>query len=292
MTHRRFDRIARLVGDAGVAELGSRRVVVVGVGGVGSFAAEALVRSGVGRLTVVDYDRVCVTNVNRQLHAMKGTLGKPKAEVMAERLRLINPDAVVEARSEFYGPETSARLLVPEPDLVIDAIDNVTAKLHLIATCVRERLRIVSAMGAAARLDPTKVRVADLSQTRVDPFARELRRGLRLKYGLDKRPMGVWAVFSEEPPLAPHALAYDTDGFRCVCPGGQNGVNDCDHGARVDGSSAFVPAAFGIAAASVATRLLLGLPVVADADRPRRPAMRPSKGGATIDECGSPGSSR
>ena len=278
MTHRRFDRTARLVGDAGIDRLASTTVTVLGLGGVGSFAAEALARSGVGRLIVVDYDRVCVTNVNRQLHALKGTLGKPKAEVMAERLRLINPDAAIEARTAFYGPDTAERLLAPEPDLVIDAIDNITAKLHLLATCIRHRLRVVSAMGAAARIDPTKIRVADLSKTRVDPFARELRRGLRVKHGLDpSRPLGVWAVFSEEPPIAPTALAYDTDGFRCVCPGGQNGVNDCDHGARVDGSSPFVPAAFGLTAASVAVRLLVGAPVIADADKLRRPAVRPSR---------------
>src|SRR6476646_8821706 len=222
-THRRFDRAARLLGDAGIERLSRATVTVFGLGGVGSFAAEALVRSGVGRLIVVDYDRICVTNVNRQLHAMKGSLGKNKADVMADRLRAINPDAVVEARGEFYSAETSARLLVPEPDVVIDAIDNVAAKLHLIATCVRDRLRIVSAMGAAARLDPTAVRVADLSETRIDPFARELRRLLRKKHGLDcTRRIGVWAVFSEEPPLAPHALAYDDGAFRCVCPGGHN----------------------------------------------------------------------
>src|SRR5689334_23912950 len=185
MTHRRFDRTARLLGDDGVDRLARATVTVLGMGGVGSFAAEALVRSGVGRVVLVDYDRICVTNVNRQLHAMKGTYGKPKAAVMAERLRLINPEATIEARGEFYGAETSARLLVPEPDVVIDAIDNVAAKMHLIATCVRDRLRVVSAMGAAARLDPTAVRVADLSQTKIDPFARDLRRNLRTKHGLD-----------------------------------------------------------------------------------------------------------
>ena len=176
MTHRRFDRTARLLGDAGVARLARSTVTVFGVGGVGSFAAEVLVRSGVGRVILVDYDRICVTNVNRQLHAQKGTLGKPKVAVMAERLRLINPDATIEARAEFYSAETSARLLVPEPDVVIDAIDNMAAKMHLIATCLSGRLRCVSAMGAAARLDPTAVRVGDLSETRVDPFARDLRR--------------------------------------------------------------------------------------------------------------------
>jgi tRNA A37 threonylcarbamoyladenosine dehydratase len=277
VTHRRFDRTARLLGDAGVARLASSTVTVFGVGGVGSCAAEALVRSGVGRLILVDYDRICVTNVNRQLHAHKGTLGKSKVAVMADRLRQINPDAVIEARPEFYAAETSARLLTPEPDVVIDAIDNMAAKMHLIATCLRDRLRCVSAMGAAARLDPTAVRVADLAETRVDPFARDLRKHLRRKHAIDcTRPLGIWAVFSEELPIAPQALAYDDGAFRCVCPGGENGVNDCEHRNRVEGSVAFVPSAFGAAAASLAVKLLCGLPlprpaVDADAPKPRRP---------------------
>jgi len=268
VTHRRFDRTARLLGDDGLARLAGATVTVFGLGGVGSFAAEALVRTGVGRLILVDYDRICVTNVNRQLHAMKGTLGKSKAEMMAERLRAVNPDAVIEARGEFYSADTSARLLVPEPDVVVDAIDNVAAKMHLIATCVRERLRIVSAMGAAARLDPTAVRIADLCETRVDPFARDLRRNLRRKHGLDcNRVTGVWAVFSEEAPHPPRALAYDDGAFRCVCPGGHNGVNDCEHKHRVEGSVAFVPSVFGMTMASVAVKLITGLPL----PRPREP---------------------
>ncbi len=275
MTHRRFDRTARLIGDAGIERLGASTITVIGVGGVGSAAAEALVRSGVGRLILVDYDRICVTNVNRQVHAMKGTLGKSKVEVMAERLRLINPDAVIEARQEFYSAESSARLLVPEPDVVIDAIDNVAAKLHLIATCVKEKLRCVSSMGAAARLDPTLVRVSDLSNTRIDPFAREIRRNLRVKHGLDcTQHVGVWAVYSEEPPVPPQELAYDTDGFRCVCPGGDNGMNDCEHRNRVEGSVAWVPQVFGATAASVAVKLLLGMSLpkpIDDAARPVRP---------------------
>lgn len=277
MPHRRFDRSARLLGDAGVERLLSSTITVFGVGGVGSFAAEALVRSGVGRVILVDYDRICVTNANRQLHAMKGTYGKPKAQIMAERLRLVNPDAVIEARSEFYCAETSAQLLMPEPDVVIDAIDNVAAKMHLIATCVRDKLRCVSSMGAAARFDPTQVRVADLSETRVDPFARDLRRNLRRKHALDcTKPVGVWAVYSEEIPTAPQSLAYDTHGFECVCPGPENGVNDCDHKNRIEGSMAFVPSVFGMTAASVAVKLLLGMPLprprsTDETPRPRRP---------------------
>ncbi|MDX2089363.1 MAG: tRNA threonylcarbamoyladenosine dehydratase [Kofleriaceae bacterium] len=278
MTHRRFDRTARLLGDDGVARLGAATVTVFGVGGVGSFAAEALVRSGVGRVILVDYDRICVTNVNRQLHALKPTLGKPKVVVMAERLKLINPDATIEARAEFYNADSSARLLVPEPDVVIDAIDNVAAKMHLIATCVRERIRIVSSMGAAARLDPTAVRVADLSDTRIDPFARELRKNLRKKHDLDcTQHTGVWAVYSEEMPQPPHALAYDDGAFRCVCPGGTNGVNDCEHKNRVEGSVAFVPSVFGATAASVAIKLLCGLPLATQKPaEPRRPSRETS----------------
>jgi tRNA A37 threonylcarbamoyladenosine dehydratase len=278
MAHRRFDRSARLLGDEGIARLQQSTVTVFGAGGVGAAAAEALVRSGVGRLILVDYDRVCATNVNRQLHAMKGTLGKPKAHVMSERLRLINPDAVIEARSEFYCAETSQQLLVPEPDVVVDAIDNVAAKMHLIATCVREKLRCVSAMGAAARLDPTLVRVADLSETRVDPFARDLRRNLRRKHALDcTKPVGIWAVYSEEIPTPPQSLAYDEHGFECVCPGPPNGVNDCDHKNRIEGSMMFVPSVFGMTAASVAVKLLLGMPLpvprsLEDTPRPRRPS--------------------
>jgi tRNA A37 threonylcarbamoyladenosine dehydratase len=280
VTHRRFDRTARLLGDDGIVRLARSTATVFGVGGVGSFAAEALVRSGVGRIILVDYDRICVTNVNRQLHAMKGTLGKSKVEVMAERLRLINPDATIEARTEFYGAETSARLLVPEPDVVIDAIDNVAAKMHLIATCMRDRLRIISAMGAAARLDPTQVRVADLSETRVDPFARDLRRNLRRKHGVDcTQRTGVWAVFSEEPPQPPQLLDYDHGAFRCVCPGGQNGVNDCEHKNRVEGSIAFVPSVFGMTMASVAVKLLCDLPLPRSCNEPSqpRPTIRPSR---------------
>ena len=217
-------------------------------------------RTGVGRLILVDFDRICVTNVNRQLHAMKGTLGKSKVEVMAERLRLINPDAVIEARAEFYSAETSARLLVPEPDLVIDAIDNQMAKMHLIATCLRERIRIVSAMGAAARLDPTQVRVARSE--------RDEDRSVRA--GAPPQP-------AQEVRLRLHAAASAcrrctarsrrssrtssrtiTAAFQCVCPGGENGLNDCAHRNRVEGSSAFVPSVFGMTAASVAVKLLAG----------------------------------
>ena len=277
-THRRFDRTARLLGDEGVARLAGSTATVIGCGGVGSHAAEALVRSGVGRVILVDFDRICVTNVNRQLHAMKGTLGKSKVAVMAERLRLINPGRGDRgARRVLRAGDQRSHLLVPEPDIVIDAIDNMAAKVHLIATCVREKLRLVSAMGAAARLDPTAVRVGDLSETRNDPFARELRRHLRKKHELDcTRHVGVYAVYSEELPIEPRELAYDRGGFQCVCPGGENGMHDCEHRNRVEGSASFVPAAFGLAAASIAVKWLTGLALPKPAVVARPAAIRPT----------------
>ncbi len=260
-THRRFDRAARLFTEPGLGRLHESRVIVVGLGGVGSFAAEALARSGVGELVLVDFDKVCITNSNRQLHAMKGTIGRQKSDVMAERLARIHPTARIEALPVFYNAETSERVLAGRVDFVVDCIDNMTAKAHLIATAQTRGLRLVSSMGAAARMDPTQIRVADLSDTEVDPFARALRKILRDKHGLDAqrgRPLGVPAVFSLETPIPPTPPAYDeeTGGFVCVCPGGKNGVNDCDRKNRIDGSAAFVTGAFGLAAASVVVREL------------------------------------
>lgn len=261
-THRRFDRAARLFTEPGLHTLMRKHVMVVGVGGVGSFAAEALARSGIGRLSLVDFDKVCVTNSNRQLHTMKGTVGRHKVDVMAERLRLVHPTARIDAVKQFYNAESSASLLGARPDLVIDAIDNLTAKAHLIASCVASGIPIVASMGAAARMDPTQIRVDDLCNTIKDPLARNLRKLLQREYGLDVRQgnvLGVPAVFSVEEPIAPSAPSYDADtGFVCVCPGGKNGMNDCDRKRRIDGSASFVTGAFGLAAASCAVRLLLG----------------------------------
>jgi len=261
-THRRFDRAARLVGEVGLHALHRARVVVFGVGGVGSFAAEALARTGVGTLVLVDFDEICVTNANRQLHTLKGTIGKRKVDVMAERLRLVNPVAVVEPVAQFYSPETSEALLTGEIDFVVDAIDNLAAKAHLLATCLRRGLPIVSSMGAAARLDPTQVRTADLADTEYDPFARSVRKLLREKHAIDARKgltTGITAVFSNELPIAPEALSYDSAaGFVCVCPNGSNGLHSCDKRSRIEGSAAFVTGAFGLACASVVVRRLTG----------------------------------
>jgi len=264
--HRRFDRVARLLGEDAVARLHRARVVIFGVGGVGSFAAEALARSGVGDLTLVDFDLICVTNTNRQMHAMRGNIGRPKAEVMAERLRLVHPGARVEARVAFYEADGADALLDPTPDYVVDAIDNLTAKAHLLVTCARRGIPVVSAMGAAARLDPTRVRVDDLARTHSDPMAHHLREILRKKHQwrFDARaPTGVACVFSDERPTAPTPPAYDgPEGFHCVCPQAENEQHTCDHRARIDGSAAWVTGTFGLVAASVVARELRGESVI------------------------------
>src|SRR5205085_2656602 len=157
--------------------------------------AESLARSAVGKLVLVDFDDVCITNVNRQLHALKGTVGRQKVDVMAERLKLIHPAGEVRAVPEFYNAESSERLLAEPCDFVVDAIDNVTAKVHLIATCLRRGIPLVSSMGAAARLDPTRIRTADLAQTHTDPLARHVRKLLKQHHGISSTDaLGVTAV--------------------------------------------------------------------------------------------------
>lgn len=264
--HRRFDRMGRLFGDGAMGRLFGAHVMVIGLGGVGSFAAESLCRSGVGRLTLVDFDRVCVTNSNRQLQAMRGTIGKYKAQVLADRLRMVNPQAQIDAICRFYDQATAAQILALAPDYIIDAIDNVTAKCHLLASCRRLGLRVVSATGASGRLDPTLIRIDDLADTRIDPLAQEVRHVLRRKHGFPSEgPFGIAAVYSLEHPRHPEELHYDGgEGFHCVCPGGKNDHHSCEERRLIYGTASFVTGSFGLSCASVAVRAL-----VADVDAGR-----------------------
>jgi tRNA A37 threonylcarbamoyladenosine dehydratase len=263
--HRRFDRMGRLVGDAGMQRLFASHVLVVGLGGVGSWAAESLARSGVGTLTIVDFDLICVTNANRQLHAVRGTTGKPKAAVMADRLRQINPRLVVRPEPVFYAADTSDALLSIKPDLVVDAIDNLAAKTHLIATCRARGLPLVVSGGASGRMDPTQIRVADLNAVEHDPFLAATRKLLRKHHEFphrDKEPWGIPAVHSMEAPSDPVDLDYDHgEGFKCVCPQGEISPHGCMHRNVIYGTAGFVTGAFGLACASAAVRTLLGRPL-------------------------------
>ena len=257
---RRFDRMGRLVGEHNLRRLAAAHVMIVGVGGVGSWAAESLVRSGVGVVTLVDFDDVCITNFNRQLHALDGRVGEPKSEVMAERLRLINPLAGIRVLPTFYNRETSAQVLLSQPDYVVDAIDCVTSKCHLLATCRTRGIPVVTSTGSGGRLDPARIAVADLSETDVDPLARAVRKMLRREHGFpgeDQGSFGIPAVFSREVAAGPQSMSYDGGkGFRCVCAK-RNDFFSCDDRNVILGNASFVTGAFGLHCAAVVVRGLL-----------------------------------
>lgn len=261
--HRRFDRIGRLVGDTAMKKLMASHVTVIGLGGVGSWTAESLVRSGIGKVTIVDFDEVCVTNFNRQLHALRGTVGKPKAEILAARLRDINPAAVITPMVEFYNSDHRAKIFAERPDYVVDAIDHITAKCHLIGYCRDEGIPVITSTGTGGRMDPTMVRVTDLGLTTVDPLARAVRGILRAHYDFPKAegaPFGIQAVYSAEPAMPPRELDYDGGkGFRCVCPQGENPYFNCDNRNVIMGNAGFVTGTFGFVCAGVVVRQLAGV---------------------------------
>jgi tRNA A37 threonylcarbamoyladenosine dehydratase len=236
--------------------------MVIGLGGVGGPAAESLVRSGVGRVTLVDFDRVCVTNTNRQVQALRGNIGRSKAETLAEHLQRINPQAHVEAVGKFYSSSNSDELLGMQPSYIIDAIDNMTAKSHLLDRCRELGIPLVTSLGASGRIDPSQVKVADLARTKLDPMGRVLRKILRQKYGFDRAgEFGIPAVYSTELPMDPHELTYDGGlGFRCMCPGGANDLHSCEKRRVIYGTASFVTGTFGLFCASTAVRGLLSSP--------------------------------
>jgi len=254
MLHR-FTRTELLVGPEGLERLRNASVVIVGLGGVGSFAAEAVCRAGVGRITIIDFDDICLTNVNRQLHALDGTVGKGKTEVMAERLRSINPTAEIIPYREFYSSESSELLLAGRHDCVLDAIDHFTSKVHLITLCRQRGLTIISSMGAAMKLDPTLVRVADISRTSICRMARSVRKLLR-KEGITE---GVTVVYSLEEFRKPQTSDAGC-GMNCICPNRGSQQFSCEHRRVVLGSMMTIPAIFGITMAGVAINRILDGP--------------------------------
>jgi tRNA threonylcarbamoyladenosine dehydratase len=235
-----FSRTRLLVGEEALARLGSSAVAVVGLGGVGSWAAEALARAGVGSLVLIDDDSVSESNINRQLVALRSTLGRPKVEVMAERIRDINPDASVGATHESFCAESAERLIGPGLSYIVDAIDGIAAKVELALRAKSLGIPIVSVMGTGMKLDPARLEVADLFATSVSPLARVMRRELGRR--------GVKAltvVYSKEEPHRGGGIGE--------APGPYGG------GRRsVPGSISFVPSAAGLLAASVAVRSIIG----------------------------------
>ncbi|MDO6354304.1 tRNA threonylcarbamoyladenosine dehydratase [Caloramator sp. CAR-1] len=234
-----FSRTELLLGKEGVEKLKKSTVAVFGVGGVGSFAVEALARSGVGRLILIDDDDVCITNINRQLHATTKTVGKPKVEVMAERVKEINPKAVVLPIKEFVSKDNIEKLLTNDIDYVIDAIDTVTSKIELVVKCNEMNIPIISSMGAGNKLDPTKFEVEDIYKTSVCPLAKVMRTELR-KRGIKK----LKVVYSKEPPMKPKLDEVVSCKVGCVCPPGA--TRKCTDRRQIPGSISFVPSVVGL----------------------------------------------
>jgi tRNA A37 threonylcarbamoyladenosine dehydratase len=235
---RRFGGVGRLFGDEGLERLGKSHVAVIGLGGVGSWAVEALARSGVGQLTLVDLDDVCISNVNRQIHALDGELGKPKVEVVSARVRAINPYCIVHPLQMFFLKSNAAEILSTQFDAVLDAIDSPARKCLLIALCREKGIPIVATGASAGRRDPTAIDVADLAFSSHDRLLQEVRKKLRVRHGFPRgeQPFGVECVLSKEPVSCPKNTGPKPD-LRL----------DCDTGY---GTASFVTGTFGLVAAA------------------------------------------
>jgi tRNA A37 threonylcarbamoyladenosine dehydratase len=245
----RFGGIARLYGQAALERFLTARVAVIGVGGVGSWAVESLARSGVGNLTLVDLDEICVTNVNRQLHAMDGQIGRQKTEAMAERVRAIHPLSQITIVPGFFTEKSAAEILDQGFDAIVDAIDTTRHKALLLAECHRRRIFTVTCGGAGGRRDPTRIRVRDLAYSGKDPLLLQLRKSLRNDHGFPKipqrqepPPFGIEAIFSDEPQW----FSQCDGGVSTERPGGGTQRLNCTTGL---GTATHVTAAFGMIAA-------------------------------------------
>jgi tRNA A37 threonylcarbamoyladenosine dehydratase len=248
---RRFGGIGRLYGREGLDRVRRAHVCVVGLGGVGSWAVEALARSGVGELTLVDLDDVCISNVNRQLHALDGELGKPKVEVLARRVAAINPNCILHPLHAFFLRSNAADILQTQFDYVLDAIDSPARKCLLIASCRGRKIPVITTGASGGRRDPTAVKVIDLADSANDRLLQEVRKKLRARHNFPRggRRFGVECVISSEPAVFPRK-----DGTVCA-------KSEPDPDLRLDcasgfGTAAFVTGTFGFVAASRIVRII------------------------------------
>jgi tRNA A37 threonylcarbamoyladenosine dehydratase len=241
-----FSRTELAIGPEGLALLKGSTVAVLGIGGVGGIAAEALARSGIGRIILIDKDVVDITNINRQIHALTTTIGQPKADLMKDRIKLINPDCDAISLRMFYTEETYEELFKYPLDYVVDASDTIGYKIHLIKQCLERQIPIISSMGAANKTDPTRFQVADISKTTVDPIARVVRKKLRQE-GINK---GVQVVFSTELPIKPRE-----DVTERIVP--DTAPKENRKAQQPPSSNAFVPPVVGLIMVSVVFKELL-----------------------------------
>ena len=234
-----FSRTQLLLGQEGLRRLRASRVAVFGIGGVGGYTVEALVRSGVGAIDLIDDNRVCLTNLNRQIIATRENVGRYKVDVAEERIRAINPDCAVYKHQTFFMPETADEFDFSRFDYVVDAIDTVTGKIELVLRSQAAGVPVISSMGAGNKLDPTAFQVADIYKTSVCPLARAMRRELK-KRGVKR----LKVVYSTEPPMTPMEDESISCRSHCICPPGTE--RKCTVRRQVPGSVAFVPSVAGL----------------------------------------------
>ena len=247
-----FSRTELLLGADAMRKLAAARVAVFGIGGVGGYTVEALVRSGVGAIDLVDDDKVCLTNLNRQIIATRSTVGQYKVDVAEARIHDINPDCAVRKHRTFYTPETAGQFDFSEYDYVVDAIDTVTGKIALVMQAQEAGVPIISCMGAGNKLDPTAFEVADIYKTSVCPLARVMRQELK-KRGVKS----LKVVYSKEPAMTPIDDMAISCRAHCICPPGT--ARKCTQRRQVPGSTAFVPAVAGLILAGEVVKDLAGV---------------------------------
>lgn len=247
-----FSRTQLLLGESAMQEIANKRVAVFGIGGVGGYACEALVRSGIGAFDLIDDDKVCLTNLNRQIIATRKTVGKYKTEVMKERMLEINPNVDVRIHNCFFLPENADKFPFDEYDYIIDAVDTVTAKISIIMKANELGIPVISSMGAGNKLDPTAFMVADIYKTRVCPLAKVMRRELK-KRGVKK----LKVVYSEEQPTRPIEDMSISCRTNCICPPGAE--HKCTERRDIPGSVAFVPSVVGLIIAGEVIKDIAGV---------------------------------
>jgi tRNA A37 threonylcarbamoyladenosine dehydratase len=246
-----FSRTQLILGKEAMQKLSTSRVAIFGIGGVGGYTVEALARSGVGELDLIDDDRICLTNINRQILATRKTVGKYKVDAAAERVAEINPDCKVNTYKTFYMPDTQEQFDFSKFDYIVDAIDTVTGKLAIIENAKKANVPVISSMGAGNKVDPTAFRVADIYQTSVCPLAKVMRRELR-KRGIDS----LKVVYSQEEPIRPEDDMEISCRNHCICPPGT--VRKCTARRDIPGSNAFVPSVVGLIIAGEVIKDLVG----------------------------------
>ena len=238
MLQHSFSRTELLIGKEGLNKLRNSKVIVFGIGGVGSYTVEALTRAGIGEIKLVDYDTVCLTNLNRQIHATFNTIGKPKVDVMKERILSINKKCKVNTYQLFVTKDNISEIINEDYDYVVDAIDTVSAKIALIEYCNEKNINIISSMGTGNKFDPTQFKVVDIYDTKICPLAKVMRHELR-KRGIKS----LKVIYSEEIPTKPNTEDIATCKNGCVCVGG---TKKCTAKRQIPGSMSFVPPVAGM----------------------------------------------